>query len=132
MLSFIVENLELDGGFAIKLVIDHDADMEIKNKGVPESVSHSSTSYWTPEEARRQFSDDLSIMQFMNSSSGVCAGYLQANVIILPSCLADDFTEFCRLNSAPCPLLYRSKVGEVGAPPLTPTNSDIRYEMLLD
>uniref|UniRef100_A0A4W6FRT3 D-glutamate cyclase n=1 Tax=Lates calcarifer TaxID=8187 RepID=A0A4W6FRT3_LATCA len=38
--------------------------------------------------------------------------YQQANVIILPSHLANDFEAFCRCNPAPLPLLHRSQSGE--------------------
>ena len=54
-------------------------------------------------------------------------GYLQANMAILSSSVADDFEQFCELNGAACPVLYRSKIGEVSAGHLAP-NSDIRYE----
>ena len=56
---------------------------------------------------------------------GYCKGYLQANLAILPSKFADAFDQFCQLNHSACPLLYRSKQGEVEAPPLA-SNSDIR------
>ena len=62
------------------------------------------------------------------SCAQLSAGYLQANIACVPSNMADDFEEFCRLNSSPCPLLYRSKPGEVSAAPLA-ENSDIRYEV---
>lgn len=54
-------------------------------------------------------------------------GYQQANVVILHKSLADDFEAFCRANSSPLPLLYRSKCGEWSCPPLA-TGSDIRYQ----
>lgn len=56
---------------------------------------------------------------------GWCRGHLQANISIVPSRVADDFEKFCQLNPSACPLLYRSKPGEVTAPPLA-QNSDIR------
>ena len=61
-----------------------------------------------------------------NTSSGFCMGYLQANLAIHPSSLAKDFERFCELNNAPCPLLYRSKTGELSAGFLAP-DSDVRY-----
>ncbi|TWW71601.1 RNA-directed DNA polymerase from mobile element jockey [Takifugu flavidus] len=48
----------------------------------------------------------------------VSKGYQQANVIILPDKLADDFEEFCQKNPVPLPLLYRSKSGQSSCPPL--------------
>ena len=57
---------------------------------------------------------------------GLCNGYLQANISIVPAHVADDFENFCRLNASACPLLYRSKPGEFGVPILA-KDSDIRY-----
>ncbi len=56
---------------------------------------------------------------------GWCRGHLQANISIVPSRVADDFERFCNLNPGPCPLLYRSRPGEVAAPILA-KGSDIR------
>lgn len=38
-------------------------------------------------------------------TAGMCAGYAQANLVILPGKWAADFEEFCRLNPFPCPVL---------------------------
>ena len=38
-------------------------------------------------------------------TSGMAAGYAQANLVILPNEYADDFMEYTRLNPAPCPVL---------------------------
>ncbi|KAJ8393064.1 hypothetical protein AAFF_G00069680 [Aldrovandia affinis] len=54
-------------------------------------------------------------------------GYQQTNVVILPKTLADDFEAFCRANSSPLPLLYRSQPGEWACPPLA-EDSDIRTD----
>ena len=35
----------------------------------------------------------------------MCAGYAQANLVILPKKYADDFKEFARKNPKPCPIL---------------------------
>ncbi|XP_040189874.1 D-glutamate cyclase, mitochondrial isoform X2 [Rana temporaria] len=64
------------------------------------------------------------------NTSGMSAGYNQANVVILHRSLADDFEKFCRANSGPLPLLYRSAPGEWKCPPLS-TESDIRTDCLL-
>ncbi|EDO48570.1 predicted protein, partial [Nematostella vectensis] len=66
----------------------------------------------------------------LSTASGLCRGFLQANVAIIPSSLAKDFMEFCRKNPAPCPLLYCSDVGEVSAGSLADPNSDIRTDLL--
>ena len=75
-----------------------------------------------PSQARALFRKNA----FSGSTSGFCLGHAQANILILPSHLADDCEQFCRLNSAPFPLLYRSKVGDASAPPLA-CSSDVKY-----
>ncbi|XP_068457716.1 D-glutamate cyclase, mitochondrial isoform X3 [Clinocottus analis] len=56
------------------------------------------------------------------------SGYQQANVVILPDHLADDFEAFCHRNPAPLPLLYRSQSGETSCPPLA-RDTDIRTDI---
>uniref|UniRef100_W5K3D8 D-glutamate cyclase, mitochondrial n=1 Tax=Astyanax mexicanus TaxID=7994 RepID=W5K3D8_ASTMX len=65
--------------------------------------------------------------QVIASTSGIAAGYRQANVVILHKDLADDFEAFCRANHSPLPLLYRSKPGEWGCPPLA-SQANIRED----
>ena len=38
-------------------------------------------------------------------TAGMCRGYAQANLIILPPEYAGDFEEFARRNPFPCPIL---------------------------
>lgn len=38
-------------------------------------------------------------------TAGMCAGYAQANLVILPKQYAEDFKEFARKNPKPCPIL---------------------------
>ncbi|XP_029453650.1 D-glutamate cyclase, mitochondrial isoform X2 [Rhinatrema bivittatum] len=63
------------------------------------------------------------------NTSGMAEGYKQANVVMLHISLAEEFEKFCRANSGPLPLLYRSKPGEWGCPPLS-TAADIRADCL--
>ena len=44
-------------------------------------------------------------------TSGMCAGYAQANLVILPKELAYDFLLFAQRNPKPCPILEVSDVG---------------------
>ena len=74
-----------------------------------------------PSEARELFRRN----GYYSSTSGFCTGFLQTNVAILPGKFAGDFEEFCRRNHGPLPLIYRSKPGEVGVPPLA-EDVDIR------
>ena len=38
-------------------------------------------------------------------TAGMCGGYAQANLVILPKKYADDFKEFAKKNPQPCPVL---------------------------
>ncbi|XP_041669301.1 D-glutamate cyclase, mitochondrial-like [Cheilinus undulatus] len=62
------------------------------------------------------------------SNTAMDSGYQQANVVILPKHLADDFEDFCQKNPAPLPLLYRSQPGETSCPPLA-KDADIRSDI---
>ena len=42
---------------------------------------------------------------------GLAEGHAQANLLILPAALADDFEAFCTANPRPCPLLERLPAG---------------------
>ncbi|XP_036954441.1 D-glutamate cyclase, mitochondrial isoform X1 [Acanthopagrus latus] len=64
----------------------------------------------------------------IRTTTGLANGYQQANVVILPSHLADDFETFCHRNPAPLPLLYRSQSGETSCPPLA-KHADIRTDV---
>eukprot|EP00049_Salpingoeca_infusionum_P011769 m.206314 g.206314 ORF g.206314 m.206314 type:complete len:320 (-) comp15020_c1_seq5:1417-2376(-) len=79
----------------------------------------------TPKEVRERIGSGY---HGMNPTSGLCAGYLQANLVVMPSAYADDFEEFCKLNCRACPLLFRSAPGQVDAGPLA-ANSDVRREL---
>ncbi len=48
-------------------------------------------------------------------TAGLAPGFVQANVVILPATIAEEFAEFCRLNSQACPLIARTAPG--GAEP---------------
>ncbi|XP_071770386.1 D-glutamate cyclase, mitochondrial [Centroberyx gerrardi] len=70
-----------------------------------------------------------SLTHFRSISTSVMdSGYQQANTVILPSHLANDFQTFCRSNPAPLPLLYRSQSGETSCPPLA-RDTDIRRDI---
>ena len=45
------------------------------------------------------------------NTSGMCAGFAQANLVILPKELAYDFLLFTQRNPAPCPVVEISDVG---------------------
>ncbi|XP_061698770.1 D-glutamate cyclase, mitochondrial isoform X2 [Syngnathoides biaculeatus] len=64
----------------------------------------------------------------ITTTSGLANGYQQANVVILPKHLANDFEVFCRSNPAPLPLLYCSQPGETSCPILA-KDADIRTDI---
>lgn len=90
--------------------------MEPKYLPPPENASS-----LEPSEARSLFRRN----GYYGPTSGFCSGHVQANLLVIPDSLAQDFEEFCRANSAPFPLLYRSKPGECSAPPLA-KDSDVK------
>jgi uncharacterized protein YcsI (UPF0317 family) len=49
---------------------------------------------------------------FTSATSGQAPGYVQANVVIVPALVADDFDRFCRNNARACPLLSRTEPGD--------------------
>ena len=61
-------------------------------------------------------------------TSGMCKGYAQANLVILPKELAFDFLLFTTRNPKPCPVL---DVTEVGSPELKAVapGADLRYDI---
>lgn len=56
---------------------------------------------YTPAQVR----DLITKGVITSSTSGMAAGYVQANLICLPKDYADEFYEFAKLNSQPCPVL---------------------------
>ena len=77
---------------------------------------------WTPAEARAQFRQNF--FPFVQSG-GIAAPYTQVSVHFVPSAEAKLFAEFCRVNHAPCPVVYKSEPGQVTAPPIA-ADLDIR------
>ena len=61
----------------------------------------------SPLEARRLFRENKEIIP----TSGISAGFVQCNLIILPKDLAEDFKGFADKNNAPCPVLEVSDAG---------------------
>lgn len=51
--------------------------------------------------------------EFRTTTSGICRGYVQVNLAILPKEVAFDFLLFCQRNPRPCPVL---DVTEPGSP----------------
>ncbi len=62
------------------------------------------------------------------NTSGLAAGFVQCNIVILPAAWANDFLRFCQLNPRPCPLVAMSNSpGDYTLPPLG--DIDIRTDV---
>jgi len=62
------------------------------------------------------------------STSGLCPGYAQANLVILPREQAFDFLLFCQRNPKPCPLLEVTEPGQPLLEQLAP-GADLRSDL---
>ncbi|KAL4786831.1 hypothetical protein BJX76DRAFT_354831 [Aspergillus varians] len=47
----------------------------------------------------------------VSKTAGIAPGFLQANLVVLPSAYATDFKNLCARNPVPCPLLGMTPVG---------------------
>jgi uncharacterized protein YcsI (UPF0317 family) len=65
---------------------------------------------------------------FSGPTAGVCDGFVQVNLVILPQRWAADFERFCRLNPRPCPLLEVLAPGCPHPPRLAP-DADVRTDL---
>jgi uncharacterized protein YcsI (UPF0317 family) len=61
-----------------------------------------------PAEARRLFREG----KWTQRTNGICVGYANANLCILPREMAFDFLLFCQRNPKPCPLLEVLEPGD--------------------
>ncbi|MEL6814749.1 MAG: putative hydro-lyase [Cyanobacteria bacterium J06598_3] len=61
-------------------------------------------------------------------TSGLALGYVQTNLVVLPSRFAFDFMLFCQRNPKPCPVLEVLDMGSP-APRLLAKNADIRTDL---
>lgn len=62
------------------------------------------------------------------TTAGLCPGYVQANLVILPAEAAEEFAEFCRLNPAPCPVIARTAPGDPEPRDVAP-GADLRTDV---
>ena len=65
---------------------------------------------------------------YSGNTSGLAAGFVQCNIVILPAAWANDFLRFCQLNPRPCPLIaMATSPGDYTLPPLG--DVDIRTDV---
>jgi uncharacterized protein YcsI (UPF0317 family) len=65
---------------------------------------------------------------FTGPTSGLAAGNVQANLVILPRALANDFLRFAQANPRPCPVLAVSEPGDPSFPTLA-RDLDLRTDL---
>ena len=61
-------------------------------------------------------------------TAGMAAGWVQANLVVLPCAFADDFLRFCRLNPKPCPILDITEAGSPEPRHVAP-GADLRVDL---
>lgn len=61
----------------------------------------------SPSEFRRLCKEN----SFWSHTSGCVPGYAQANVLVLPKEIANDFADLCARNPVACPLIAMTKLG---------------------
>ena len=83
-----------------------------------------SESTLTPKEIRNLIRSG----KFERPTAGVAAGYVQANLAILPRELAFDFLLYCQRNPKPCPLVEVLEPGQIEVTTTAP-KSDIRTDI---
>jgi uncharacterized protein YcsI (UPF0317 family) len=66
--------------------------------------------------------------ELVRPTAGLCPGYVQANMAIVPKDLAYDFLLFCQRNPKPCPILDVTDVGSAEPRWLAP-RADIRFDI---
>ncbi|NVK36606.1 MAG: putative hydro-lyase [Gammaproteobacteria bacterium] len=67
--------------------------------------------------------------EHQTNTSGLCQGFVQCNVAILPKAWADEFLQFCQLNPKPCPVVaMAAQPGDTQMPEIAP-DFDIRTDV---
>ena len=61
-------------------------------------------------------------------TAGMAAGFVQANLVIVPETHADDFGTFCESNRKACPLIDRTRPGNP-SPPVAAPSADLRTDV---
>lgn len=65
----------------------------------------------------------------VRQTSALCPGFVQANIALIPSAVADAFEAFLRLNPQACPMLTRGRAGDPRLPELG--DFDLRTDLPL-
>lgn len=78
----------------------------------------------TPHQVRSQIRSG----DWRGITAGTCPGYIQANLVILPEALADDFSALCAANPQALPLIERTAPGEANNLSAAP-DADLRTDL---
>ena len=78
----------------------------------------------SPRQVREMFRQG----ELVRPTAGLCKGYVQANLAIVPKDLAYDFLLFCQRNPKPCPVLDVTDGGSPEPRFLAP-GADLRYDI---
>jgi uncharacterized protein YcsI (UPF0317 family) len=62
----------------------------------------------TPVDVRRA----ARTQRLTGQTAGLAPGFVQANLVVLPADVADEFLRFCQRNPKPCPLIAVSEPGD--------------------
>jgi len=65
---------------------------------------------------------------FRENTSGLMPNLVQGNLVIMPQAWADEFIQYCRANTRPCPLIGVSEAGHPALPDLG-NDIDIRFDV---
>ncbi|MBI1903305.1 MAG: putative hydro-lyase [Planctomycetia bacterium] len=80
--------------------------------------------FQTPRELR----EAIRRGEFRGPTAGLCPGYVQTNVVIVPAADAQEFAEFCRQNPQPCPLMEMTAPGDP-EPKRSAPGADLRTDV---
>lgn len=80
------------------------------------------------EMSLEQFRQVLRRNEYSGHTAGLCAGRLQANLVVLPERYAAEFETFCKINPKPCPLVAVAKAGVLNFGNSDP-DLDLRFDL---
>jgi len=81
-----------------------------------------------PVNPARHLREEIRAGHHTTVTTGLAAGHLQANLVILPADWADEFADFCAANPKPCPLIAQGTPGDPGLPELG-ADIDVRRDL---
>lgn len=82
----------------------------------------------TAETAPAAARESIRAGDWRDVTTGLCAGHVQANMVVLSAELAGEFTEFCHANPQPLPLLEATEPGVADRLRVAP-NADLRTDL---